>query len=76
MFVEAAATARFSLTDLRAAVDSIDDTFNTPASALTQGQTVVQNINARLPEPFKGNATLAEKALAVAFVAMKTGGLI
>lgn len=76
MFVEAGATATLSTADIKAAIDSIDDTFNAAASTLTQGQTVVQNINARLPEPFKGTATTAQKALAVAYVAMKIGGLV
>ena len=49
-------TAHWNVADLRAAVESIDDTLDLQASALTNNQTVTQNINARLPEPVKTQA--------------------
>lgn len=76
LFVETTATANLSLTDIRAAIDSVDDTFDALASALAGTATVQQNVNIRLPEPFKTTATAGQKASIVAYVAMKRGGLI
>lgn len=66
MFVEAGATANFNLDDLKAAFAAVD----TWADA-NQGSYV-----AALPAPFKTNSNAAQKALLLAFVAMKRGKVI
>ncbi len=76
VYGELGATADLNTANLKAAIDSIDDTFNSLASTLTQGQTVEINFNANFPEPFKSTATVPQKALALAYWAMKRGGLI
>jgi len=48
-------------TDLRAALDALDDWFDTNAST-------VNNI---FPEPFKSNATTAQKAALLAYVLLE-----
>lgn len=50
--------------DLRAAVDALDAWVDANAAAL----------NAALPQPFRGQATVAHKALLLAFVALRRAG--
>lgn len=52
--------------DVKAAVDALDDLMDSQASTLNQA----------LPEPFKSDATLAQKAAALAYVVMRRGGLL
>lgn len=68
--------ADWNVADIRAAVDSVDDTLDLNASVLTQNQTVLQNLNARLAEPFKSSATTPQKWLLLAYVALKRSGLL
>ena len=76
MFVVAEKTANMNLDDLFAAIGAIDDFFVGLASDLTGAQTVEVNLNNALPQPFKGTATIGEKALALTSWAEKRGGLI
>ena len=59
-------TGAFGRQDLRAAVDAIDDYFGTNAAA----------INAALPEPFKSEATIPQKALLLMRVAGERYGVL
>ena len=52
--------------DIRAAVNALDDWIDTNAST----------INQQLPEPFRSEATLAQKGAILAFIAMRRGGLL
>ncbi len=76
MFVSAKITANMSFADVKAAISAIDDLLDVNVSTLTQAQTIPQNMNAVLPEPFKSTATLSQKALVGAYVFMKRGGII
>ncbi len=53
-----------SKTDLRAAVDALDDWVEVNASSL----------NSALPQPFRGSATLEQKAIMLAYVALRRAG--
>lgn len=77
-FVEARLTATLSHADIRAAIIAVDDFFDATVAALALNpvQTVLGNLNARLPDPFKSTATVAQKATLVSFVLMKRAGVI
>lgn len=51
---------------LRAAVDAVDDWVDANASAF----------NTALPQPFRGAATSAQKAIVLAFVALRRAGVL
>lgn len=68
--------ARWVVADIKAAVDAVDTMLDLNASALTQNQTVLQNLNAALPEPVKSQATNAQKWLLLAHVSLKRSGLL
>ena len=83
MYDEAGATANLNLADAKAALAYIDrfmqgDTVATltTATEIDVTKTVAVNLNANLPEPFKSNATLAQKGLLMAYWAMKFAGVI
>lgn len=76
IFVEVNSRATLSFEDIKAAIDSIDDSFDALASEFTQNRSIEFNFNSRLPEPFRSTASVEQKSLAVAFVAMKRGGVI
>lgn len=52
--------------DVQAAINAIDDWIETNQSA----------INNAFPQPFKGTATLQQKALVLAYVTMRRGNLL
>lgn len=66
MFVEANETAQLTTTEVLAMVGGLDDFIEANAAA----------INTAIPAGVRAKATLAQKALAVAYVAMKRGGVI
>lgn len=66
MFVEAGATANFNLDELKAAFAAVDGWADTNQASYI----------AALPEPFKSASNANQKALLLAFVAMKRGGVI
>lgn len=66
MFVEPNVTANFNLDDLKAAFAAVDAWADANQTSYV----------ASLPQPFKANSSPAQKALLLAFVAMKRGGLI
>lgn len=80
MFVEASATANLSTADVLAAIQTFDNdldaTLTAAVNAYGGGTTILNAFLASLPEPFKTNATPAQKALAFAYTAMKRGGVI
>lgn len=77
-FVEARSIAALSHADIQAAAVAVDDFFDATVVSLTltPTQTILQNLNARLPEPFKSTATVAQKATLVSMVLMKRAGVI
>ena len=74
IFVEAKATATFSTADLKAAIDAIDDGFDSLVSSHLSTDTIEVALNKLLPQPFKSNATVVEKSLLVAVTATKRYG--
>lgn len=66
MFIEAATTANMDTVAIKAAVDATDDWCEANAASF----------NTALPATFKTTATLPQKALLLAYVAMKRGGII
>lgn len=76
MFVQSGATATFSQDHLLQVIGAIDDFFVASIGTLNDAQTVEQALNQALPTPFRGAATLQQKALAVAYWAMQRGGLL
>ena len=52
-------------TDLANGIKSIDDDFEGNASLLNGALSVMVNINNNLPDPFKTNLTVPEKAIAL-----------
>lgn len=68
--------AKWNIADIRAAADSIDDTLDLTANALTGNQTIIQNINARLVEPFKTQASTPEKWALLSYIAAKRAGIL
>jgi len=71
-FVDSGVTANLSTSDVRAAVDATDDWLD---AAPAGGATNLAALNAALPVPFRTTATTAQKALVLAFVAQKRGGV-
>lgn len=67
--------ATLSLSDIKAAVNSIDATMDMLANAVTGARTIKQNILDRFPEPFKSTATAEEKARALIIWAQREAGL-
>lgn len=66
MFVEANQTAQLDSTEVRALIDALDDYVEANATAINQA----------IPVTVRTKATLGQKALALAYVAMKRGGVI
>lgn len=66
MFVEANATAQLDTTEIAALVADLDDFVEANLTAL----------NTAIRASVRSKATLQQKALALAYVAMKRGGLI
>ncbi len=75
MFSKPNVTATLDLSDLVAAIGSIDDDLHSLPSP-GPPSTVRANVHANLPVPFKTTATDNQKDMAVAFAAMKLAGLI
>ena len=65
MFVESNATADLDTLEVRALVDAMDDYLEANQSAINQS----------IPLAVRQKASLTQKALAMAFVAMKRGGV-
>ena len=76
MFVKAKATAVFNTTDLKAAVDAIDDSLDSLISTHLGTDTVEVALNKTLPDPFKSSASNAQKSLLFAYTVMKRFGVI
>src|SRR5512143_1035237 len=78
-FVAINIVANFNTEDLRAAVQAIDNAFDTTLSqavaALGGALTVAQGLNAIIPAPFS-TATAQQKTFLVCYVAMKRAGLL
>jgi hypothetical protein len=78
-FVSPNLTAIYNVDDLNAAVQAIDNAFDTTinaaASAGHGAQTIVQALNSVIPAPFSG-ATAQQKAELVCFAISKRYGLI
>jgi len=66
-FMEAGASPPTVLkADVRAAVNAVDDWVDSNASAF----------NTALPQPFRGAATSAQKALILAYIALERAGVV
>jgi hypothetical protein len=78
-FVGANSLANFSIDDLNAAVQAIDNAFDTTLNAAVSAghgaQTVAQALNSVIPAPFS-TATVQQKAELVSFAIAKRYGLI
>jgi hypothetical protein len=78
-FVAANALAVYSTDDLGAAIQAIDNAFDTTLNAAVSAghgaQTIVQALNSVIPAPVSG-ATAQQKAELVCFAIMKRFGLI
>ena len=78
-FVGANALANFPIDDISAAVQAIDNAFDTTLNAAVSAghgpQTIVQALNSVIPAPFSG-ATTQQKAELVCFAISKRYGLI
>lgn len=78
-FVQANVVAIYSVDDLTTAVAAIDNAYDTTLNAAVSAghgaQTIVQAMNSIIPAPLSG-ATLQQKTLLVAYVAMKRAGII
>ncbi len=78
-FVAASVRADFSISDLALAVAAIDMAFDTTLNAAVAAghgsQTVAQALSSVIPAPFS-SATVQQKTLLVAYVAMKRAGII
>ena len=78
-FVAASALANFSIDDINAAVQAIDNAFDTTLNAAVSAghgaQTIVVALNSVIPAPFS-TATTQQKAELVCFAIMKRYGLI
>jgi hypothetical protein len=66
MFVESNATAQLTTTEVRLLVNNLDDYLEANAS----------EINSSIDVSIRSKATLSQKALAMAFVAMRRGGIV
>ena len=67
IFVEPNATATFTVSDMIAAVTAVDGAFEgTPAQLPNQAQSVANNLNIVLPQPFKADATVEQKSTLLA----------
>lgn len=66
MFVEANQTAQLDTTEVRALIDAMDDYLEANASSINQS----------IPAGVRGKATMPQKAMAMAYCAMKRGGVI
>jgi hypothetical protein len=78
-FVGLNAVANFSVDDISAAVQAIDNAFDTTINAAASAghgtQTIVQALNSVIPAPFS-TATAQQKAELVCFAISKRYGLI
>jgi len=78
-FVAAQLTAIYSVDDLNAAVQAVDNAFDTTLNAAVSAghgaQTVVQALNSVIPAPVS-SATAQQKAELICFAIMKRYGLI
>lgn len=78
-FVVANVTANFSLADLQAAAQALDNAFDTTLNAAVAAvggtTTVIAGLNAIIPAPFSG-ATAQQKTLLCCYVLMKRVGII
>jgi hypothetical protein len=78
-FVAANALANYSIDDLNAAIQAIDNAFDTTLNAAVSAghgaQTIVVALNSVIPSPVSG-ATNQQKAELVCFAIMKRYGLI
>jgi len=78
-FVQASITANYSLDDLQAAAQAIDNAFdatlNAAVVAVGGTTTVINGLNQIIPAPFSG-ASVQQKTLLVCYVLMKRAGLI
>jgi hypothetical protein len=76
MFVATGLTANFSVSDLKAAVDAIDDGLDSLVNTHTGTDSVETALNKLLPQPVKADATVEQKGTILAYVAMKRYGVI
>ena len=76
LFVETGDTGTVSVTDLRAAVTAIDGVFDSSCGSFIGTDTVEVAFNKALPEPVKSTLTPAQKAVVLAYTAMKRFGVI
>jgi hypothetical protein len=78
MFVEAGLTATMSYADVKAACDAFDTALDAVQSTLAfvTTATLLANLNAILPAPFKTVATAGQKAVLLSFVLLKRGGVL
>lgn len=78
-FVNPNATAVYSLTDLIAAAQALDNAFdstlNAAVAAVGGTTTVINGLNAIIPAPFS-NASAQQKTLLACYVLMKRAGVI
>lgn len=76
LFVETGDTGTVSVADLRAAVNAIDDMFGSLCSSHIGTDTIEVAFNKAIPEPAKTALTQAQKAVVLAYTAMKRFGVI
>lgn len=78
-FVVAQATAIYSLDDLKAAAQALDNAFDTTLSAAVTAiggsTTIINGLAGIIPSPFSG-ATSSQKTLLCCYVLMKRAGII
>jgi len=75
IYVELGATANCNVTDVRAAINALDNVFDSQCNSHTPTDTIEVAFNKALPEPFKSNATVAQKSFALAYTIMKRCGV-
>jgi hypothetical protein len=76
MYVRLNATADFDTAHLAQVITAIDNFFAAQVSTLNDAQTVEQALNSALPQPFRGAASLDQKASGLASWAMERAGIL
>lgn len=76
MYVRLNATADFDTNQLEGVITAMDTFFAASVSTLNDAQTVEQALNQALPQPFRGAATIDQKASGLASWAMERAGIL
>lgn len=76
LWKDGALTANMHLGDLKNAVVAVDQGLDSLVGSHLATDTIEVALNKLLPEPFKSTATVAQKGLLLAYVAMKRYGVL